>query len=75
MFCMDEADGVPGPACGPTVGPPVVARLGETVTKEELGGTEIHAKNGAVDETFVQFYPTLIPVAKAKGTFKGEAEK
>jgi hypothetical protein len=29
-----------------------------------------HAKNGAVDETFVQFYPTLIPVAKQKGTFK-----
>ncbi len=29
-----------------------------------------HAKNGAVDETFVQFYPTLIPVAKAKGTWK-----
>ena len=32
-----------------------------------------HAKNGAVDETFVQFYPTLIPVAKAKGTFKQTA--
>jgi acetyl-CoA carboxylase carboxyltransferase component len=31
-------------------GPPVVARLGEHVTKEELGGTEIHAKNGAVDD-------------------------
>ena len=31
-------------------GPPVVARLGENVTKEELGGTEIHAKNGAVDD-------------------------
>jgi Cytochrome P460 len=29
-----------------------------------------HAKNAAVDETFVQFYPTLIPVAKAKGTLK-----
>jgi hypothetical protein len=29
-----------------------------------------HARNGAVDETFVQFYPTLIPVAQAKGTFK-----
>ena len=29
-----------------------------------------HAKNGAVDETFVQFYPTLLPVAKAKGTLK-----
>ena len=31
-------------------GPPVVARLGEHVTKEELGGAEIHAKNGAVDD-------------------------
>src|SRR5579862_7969987 len=29
-----------------------------------------HAKSGAVDDTFVQFYPTLVPVAKAKGTFK-----
>lgn len=29
-----------------------------------------HASHGAVDETFVQFYPTLIPVAKARGTFK-----
>ena len=34
-----------------------------------------HAKSGAVDETFVQFYPTLIPVAKAKGTFKEGTEK
>ena len=31
-------------------GPPVVARVGEKVTKEELGGTEIHARNGAVDD-------------------------
>jgi cytochrome P460 len=34
-----------------------------------------HAKSGAVDETFVQFYPTLIPVAKAKGVWKPETEK
>jgi Cytochrome P460 len=34
-----------------------------------------HVQNGAVDETFVQFYPTLIPVAKAKGTFKVTDEK
>ena len=27
-----------------------------------------HAQNGAVDNTFVQFYPTLLPVAKEKGT-------
>jgi hypothetical protein len=27
-----------------------------------------HAEHAAVDMTFVQFYPTLLPVAKAKGT-------
>ena len=27
-----------------------------------------HAEHGAVDTTFVQFYPTLLPIAKAKGT-------
>ena len=27
-----------------------------------------HNNNGAVDNTFVQFYPTLLPVAEAKGT-------
>jgi len=34
-----------------------------------------HSQNAAVDETFVQFYPTLISAAKAKGTFKVTAEK
>jgi Cytochrome P460 len=29
-----------------------------------------HSTNGAVENTFVQFYPTLLPVAKAKGTLK-----
>jgi hypothetical protein len=33
-----------------------------------------HSSNGAVDNTFVQFYPTLAPVAKAKGTFKQGGE-
>jgi len=27
-----------------------------------------HAEHGAVDTTFVQFYPTLLPIAKNKGT-------
>jgi acetyl-CoA carboxylase carboxyltransferase component len=31
-------------------GPPVVARVGQTVTKDELGGAEIHARAGAVDD-------------------------
>jgi len=29
-----------------------------------------HSKNGAVENTFVQFYPTLLEVADAKGTLK-----
>lgn len=31
---------------------------------------ECHTKNGAVDHTFVQFYPTLKRVAIEKGTYK-----
>ncbi len=31
-------------------GPPVVARIGQNLTKEELGGAAIHAKAGAVDD-------------------------
>lgn len=27
-----------------------------------------HSEHGAVDTTFVQFYPTLLPIAKLKGT-------
>ena len=34
-----------------------------------------HAAHGAVDTTFVQFYPTLLPVAKAKGTLSAEYQK
>jgi acetyl-CoA carboxylase carboxyltransferase component len=31
-------------------GPPVVARAGQTLTKEELGGSGIHARNGTIDD-------------------------
>ncbi len=31
-------------------GPPVVARVGPAVTKEELGGADIHTTNGVVDD-------------------------
>jgi hypothetical protein len=30
-----------------------------------------HTEHGAVDTTFVQFYPTLLPTARAKGTLSG----
>jgi hypothetical protein len=36
---------------------------------------ECHSKNGAVENTFVQFYPTLLKVAKEKGTLKVNALK
>jgi hypothetical protein len=29
-----------------------------------------HADHGAVDTTFVQFYPTLLPIARSKGTLR-----
>ena len=35
---------------------------------------DCHAKNGAVDHTFVQFYPTLKRIAIAKGTYKEPTE-
>lgn len=31
-----------------------------------------HEGHGAVDSTFVQFYPTLLPIAKERGTYHGE---
>jgi acetyl-CoA carboxylase carboxyltransferase component len=31
-------------------GPPVVARTGQILTKEELGGSTIHARNGTIDD-------------------------
>ena len=37
---------------------------------KSAGCQACHSKNGAADNTFVQFYPTLLPVAKAKGTLK-----
>jgi len=33
-----------------------------------------HGQNGAVENTFVQFYPTLLPVAEKKGTLKAGYE-
>lgn len=32
--------------------------------------TTCHTRNGGVEDTFVQFYPTLLPVARSKGTLR-----
>jgi hypothetical protein len=34
-----------------------------------------HSEHAAVDTTFVQFYPTLLPIAKAKGTLSAAYQK
>ena len=33
-----------------------------------------HERNGAVDSTFIQFYPTLVETARKHGTYKAAAE-
>ena len=38
------------------------------MTPKEATCYSCHQDHGAVDTTFVQFYPTLLPIAKAKGT-------
>jgi hypothetical protein len=45
---------------------------GETIAKplpKSMACDSCHAEHAAVDNTFVQFYPTLIDVAKHEGTF------
>ena len=54
--------------------------LGKTAEAGELLPTaapcySCHAKNAAVENTFVQFYPVLRDVAKEKGTLKVVAEE
>jgi hypothetical protein len=40
-----------------------------TLIPAKAGCIACHDQHGAVDSTFVQFYPTLIPIAQAKKTF------
>lgn len=39
-----------------------------TMVPREANCYSCHEANTAVDRTFVQFYPTLLPIARAKGT-------
>ena len=34
-------------------GPPLVEKVGERLTKEELGGYNIHSKNGVIDNVTI----------------------
>jgi hypothetical protein len=44
------------------------AREPATMVPREANCYSCHEANTAVDRTFVQFYPTLLPIARAKGT-------
>jgi acetyl-CoA carboxylase carboxyltransferase component len=67
-------------------GPPVVARLGETLTKEELGGSEIHVRAGAIDDVvaseqeaflrarrFLSYLPSSVLELAARGAAGDDA--
>lgn len=46
-----------------------------TLIPEKAPCYTCHAAHGAVDTTFVQFYPTLLPLAKTKGTLSANYVK
>ncbi len=69
-------------------GPPVVARLGEHLTKEELGGSAIHTRNGAVDDEvqseaeafartrqFLSYLPSSVYELPARGPAADPSER
>ncbi len=69
-------------------GPPVVARLGEVLTKEELGGSEIHARAGAIDDVvdseaeafararrFLSYLPASVFELPARGPVEDDPER
>ena len=45
------------------------------MTSTDMPCYSCHAEHGAVDTTFVQFYPTLLPIAKAKATLSASYQK
>ncbi len=69
-------------------GPPVVKRLGQDLTKEELGGSDIHSRNGAVDNvvgsedeafesarTFLSYLPTSVHELPPRGSQHDDPER
>jgi acetyl-CoA carboxylase carboxyltransferase component len=69
-------------------GPPVVARTGEDVGKEALGGSEIHTRNGSVDDEatteedaferarrFLSYLPSSVYDVPARGPSSDDAAR
>src|SRR6185436_19437152 len=69
-------------------GPPVVARTGEDVSKEELGGSEIHTRNGSIDDEatteedaferarrFLSYLPSSVYDVPGRGSYDDDATR
>jgi acetyl-CoA carboxylase carboxyltransferase component len=69
-------------------GPPLVARTGESVTKEELGGTDVCARAGAVDDIvaseaeafararkFLSYLPSSVFELPPRGAIEDRADR
>ncbi len=69
-------------------GPPVVARVGPMLTKNELGGSDIHTRNGAVDDEvdsedaafeatrrFLSYLPRSVHEVAARGPIIDDPER
>ncbi len=69
-------------------GPPVVAAAGEKLSKEELGGSHIHSRNGAVDDevadeeeafarcrAFLSYLPASVDQLPPRGPIDDDADR
>ncbi len=69
-------------------GPPVVARIGQDLSKNELGGSEIHTRNGAIDDEaeseadafdrarkFLSYLPPSVYEAPPRGPREDDPER
>ncbi len=69
-------------------GPPVVARIGEVMDKNELGGSDIHTRNGAIDDEvaseaeafartrrFLSYLPSSVHEVAARGPVTDDPDR
>jgi len=57
-------------AAAPAGAAPLADSVAPLAGQDVTACVECHTKNTAVERTFVQFYPTLLEVARARGTVK-----
>ena len=71
-----------------TAGPPVVERIGEQLSKNQLGGSEVHARNGSIDDEvaseaeaferarrFLSYLPSSVHELPPRGPVHDDAQR